>query len=75
MAGYDPFDPFGEGDDPYQGFSSYRGPSEKTDITELFSERTKAALQRAAEIAVDKGQRNIDSEHLFFPKSVNFFRM
>lgn len=59
-----PLDPFGEGDDPFNGFSSYRGPSERIDISELFSERTKDALQRAAEIAVSKQQRNIDSEHL-----------
>lgn len=64
MAGYNPFDPFGEGDDPFNNFSSYRGPSERVDLTELFSERTKVALQNAAKIAVDKGQRNIDSEHL-----------
>ncbi|KXK27335.1 MAG: ATP-dependent Clp protease ATP-binding subunit ClpC [candidate division WS6 bacterium OLB20] len=63
MAG-NPFDPFGQGDDPFNSFSSYRGPSERTDITEYFSERTNAALQRAAEIAVAKGQRTIDSEHL-----------
>lgn len=64
MAGINPFDPFGDGDDPYSGFSSYKGPSERTDITQLFSERTKEALQNAAQIAVEKGQRNIDSEHM-----------
>ncbi|MCA9384022.1 ATP-dependent Clp protease ATP-binding subunit, partial [Candidatus Dojkabacteria bacterium] len=64
MAGNNPFDPFGNGDDPFNGFSSYRGPSERIDITELFSERTKEALQKAAEIAVSKKQRNIDSEHM-----------
>ncbi|WKZ28052.1 MAG: AAA family ATPase [Candidatus Dojkabacteria bacterium] len=64
MTGNNPFDPFGDNDDPYNGFSSYRGPSERTDITQLFSERTKEALQKAAEIAVEFGQRNIDSEHM-----------
>jgi ATP-dependent Clp protease ATP-binding subunit ClpC len=64
MAGVNPFDPFGEGDDPFNNFSSYKGPSEKIDITELFSERTKEALQNSAKIAVDNKHRNIDSEHL-----------
>ena len=63
MAGFNPFDPLGE-DDPFGAFGGYRGPSEQTDITQFFSERTKEALQRSAEIAVEKGQRNIDSEHL-----------
>lgn len=60
----DPFDPFGNKDDPFNNFSSYRGPSERIDITEFFSERTKEALQKAAQLAVEKKQRNIDSEHL-----------
>lgn len=64
MSSIDPFDPFGDGDDPYNRFSSYKGPSERIDITELFSERTKAALQAAANIAVEHKQRNIDTEHL-----------
>ncbi len=63
MAGFNPFDPLGD-DDPFGAFGGYRGPSEQTDITQFFSERTKEALQRSAEIAVEKGQRNIDSEHL-----------
>lgn len=37
---------------------------EYVDITEYFSERTKDAIQSAAEIAVDKGSRIIDTEHL-----------
>jgi len=57
-------DPFNNNNDPFNSFFSYSGPSEKTDITQYFSERTKEALQKAAEIALEKGQRNIDSEHL-----------
>ncbi len=64
MDDYNPFDPFGSGDDPFNQFSSYKGPSERIDITELFSERTKKTLQESAEIAVEYRQRNIDSEHL-----------
>lgn len=64
MDDYNPLDPFGDGDDPFNRFSSYKGPSERIDITELFSERTKQTLQEAAEIAVEFKQRNIDSEHL-----------
>lgn len=37
---------------------------EYVDITEYFSERAKDAIQSAAEIAVDKGSRIIDTEHL-----------
>ena len=59
-----PFDPFGESDDPFNKFRDYRGPSERIDITELFSEKTKALLQEAAQITVAQKQRNIDSEHL-----------
>lgn len=64
MDDYNPFDPLGDGDDPFNQFSSYKGPSERIDITELFSERTKQTLQEAATIAVEYKQRNIDSEHL-----------
>ena len=64
MNDFNPFDPLGDGDDPFNQFSSYRGPSERIDITELFSERTKNTLQEAAGIAVEFKQRNIDSEHL-----------
>jgi len=45
-------------------FSSYQGQSERTDITQLFSQRTKDAIQEAARIAIEHGQKNIDSEHL-----------
>jgi len=64
MDDYNPFDPLGNGDDPFNQFSSYRGPSERIDITQLFSERTKHTLQEAAGIAVEYKQRNIDTEHL-----------
>jgi len=64
MDDYNPFDPFGSGDDPFNQFSSYKGSSERIDITELFSERTKHTLQEAAAVAVEYKQRNIDSEHL-----------
>lgn len=64
MDDYNPFDPFGSGDDPFNQFSSYKGSSERIDITELFSERTKHTLQEAAGVAVEYKQRNIDSEHL-----------
>ncbi|MEI7579357.1 MAG: AAA family ATPase [bacterium] len=66
MSSFNPFDPLGKNDDPFNNFSSYKGPSERIDITELFSERTKAALQRAAKIVVAKKQKNIDSEHLLY---------
>jgi ATP-dependent Clp protease ATP-binding subunit ClpC len=60
MSGYiDPNDPANK-----NPFGSYQGQSERTDITQLFSQRTKAAIQEAAKIAVEHGQRNIDSEHL-----------
>ena len=61
---YDPFDPFGNNDDPFNKFSDYRGPSERIDISELFSEKTKELLQEAAQITISQKQRNIDSEHL-----------
>lgn len=64
MDDYNPLDPFGNGDDPFNQFSSYKGSSERIDITELFSERTKHTLQESAGIAVEYKQRNIDSEHL-----------
>ncbi|MFQ5493159.1 MAG: ATP-dependent Clp protease ATP-binding subunit [Candidatus Dojkabacteria bacterium] len=64
MSSYNPFDPSGEDEDPFSSFSSYKGPTEKKDITQLFSERTNESIQKAAEIAVSKGQRNVDSEHL-----------
>lgn len=54
-------------DDPFSGFSDYsKNGRESVDITELFSERTKLALQKAASIAIDKKQRNIDTEHLLY---------
>lgn len=65
MAGINPFDPFNN-DDSSNRFSGYQGPSERIDITELFSERTKEALQTAARVAIDYSQRNIDSEHLLY---------
>jgi len=52
--------------DPFSRFSDYDGPSEKTDITELFSERIKAAIQEAAKTAIEFKQLNIDSEHLLY---------
>src|SRR3989344_4537366 len=61
---YDPFDPFGNNDDPFNRFSDYRGSSERVDISELFSEKTKELLQEAAQITISQKQRNIDSEHL-----------
>lgn len=64
MDDYNPFGPFGNADDPFNQFSSYQGPSERIDITQLFSERTKHVLQAAAGIAVEYKQRNIDTEHL-----------
>jgi len=45
-------------------YGAYQGQSERTDITQLFSQRTKQAIQIAAQIAMEYGQRNIDSEHL-----------
>jgi ATP-dependent Clp protease ATP-binding subunit ClpC len=66
MAGVNPVDPFGENDDPFNNFSSYRGPSERIDITKLFAERTKQALMDAARVAQSKKQKNIDSEHLLY---------
>lgn len=60
MSGnYNPNDPYGN--DP---FGSFNGQSERNDITQLFSQRTKEAIQEAAKIAMEHGQRNIDSEHL-----------
>ena len=58
------FDPFGKGDDPFHSFSDYSGPQERVDITELFSERTKEAIQIAAHYALEQKSRNIDTEHL-----------
>ncbi len=60
------FDPFGRGDDPFHSFGDYSGPQERVDITELFSERTKEAIQTGASFAVEKKQRNIDTEHLLY---------
>jgi len=51
-------------DFPFNQFSDYQGQSESTDITQLFSEKTKEAIQIAAEIALSNKQRNIDTEHL-----------
>lgn len=64
MNDQNPFDPFGNGDDPFNQFSSYNGASERVDITQLFSERTQRTIQEAAGITVEYKQRNIDSEHL-----------
>lgn len=66
MAGFpfDPDNPYNENYDPFSRFSDYQGPSEKTDITELFSERTKEAIQEAAKITLEHKQHNIDTEHL-----------
>lgn len=66
MAGfpYDPDNPYNDDFDPFNRFSDYQGPSEKTDITELFSERTKDAIQEAAKINLEHKQKNIDTEHL-----------
>ena len=64
MNDQNPFDPFGDNDDPFNQFSSYKGPSERVDITQLFSERTQRTIQESAGIAVEYKQRNIDSEHL-----------
>lgn len=64
MDDYNPFDPIDNGDDPFNQFSSYRGPSERIDLMDLLSERTKHTLQEAAGVAVEYKQRNIDSEHL-----------
>jgi len=66
MGGFNPVDPFGENDDPFNNFSSYRGPSEKIDITQLFAERTKQLIMEAAKFALSKKQKNIDSEHLLY---------
>jgi ATP-dependent Clp protease ATP-binding subunit ClpC len=52
--------------DPFSRYSDYQGPSERTDITKMFSERTKEAIQEAAKTAVDYKQTNIDSEHLLY---------
>lgn len=52
------------GTNPFDNFGDYKGPSERTDITKLFSERTKDAIQKAALSAAQHRQRNIDSEHL-----------
>ena len=52
--------------DPFSRYSDYQGPSERTDITKMFSERTKEAIQEAAKTAVEYKQINIDSEHLLY---------
>lgn len=41
-------------------------PQERIDITELFAERTKDAIQNAAVYALEKKQSNIDTEHLLY---------
>ena len=56
---FNPLDP-----EEKDSYDSYQGQSEKTDITQLFSQMTKQVIQKAAEIAMEYGQRNIDSEHL-----------
>lgn len=63
---FNPADPFGEGDDPFNSFSDYRGPQERIDITNFFSERTKEAIQKAARFTLEKKQKNIDTEHILY---------
>ncbi|HEX9804868.1 MAG TPA: ATP-dependent Clp protease ATP-binding subunit [Candidatus Dojkabacteria bacterium] len=63
---YDPFDPFGDNDDSFNSFSDYSGPQERVDITELFSERTKQAIQKAAQFTLQKHQKNIDTQQLLY---------
>lgn len=53
-------------DDEFNNFGNYRGPSEHTDITSLFSERTKEAIQSAANAVVENHQKDIDSEQLLY---------
>lgn len=50
----------------FNNFGDYHGPSERTDITRLFSERTKEAIQTAAKAVIATKQKNIDSEHLLY---------
>jgi len=59
-------DSFGVQDDPFHNFSDYYGPQERIDITDLFSERTKDALQKAASLTLEHKQKNIDTEHLLY---------
>ncbi|MBN1916072.1 AAA family ATPase [Candidatus Dojkabacteria bacterium] len=60
------FDPFSRGEDSFHTFSDYAGPQERIDITEMFSERTKESIQAAAYFALQKKNRNIDTEHLLY---------
>lgn len=60
---FDPFDPFGN-NDTFGPFDSPQRREEKVDITQLFAERTKTAIQNAAASTITHRQNNIDTEHL-----------
>ena len=59
-------DPFGFSDDPFNSFSDYSGSQERVDISELFSERTKEVIQNAAAFALEKKNKNLDTEHFLY---------
>ncbi len=71
QSGANAADPFGRNDDPFRSFSDYSGPQERVDITELFSERTQEAIQHAAHFALEKKEKNIDTEHILYALAVN----
>ena len=64
-------DPFFE-EDPFERLhrvqKSRQQPQaqERIDITQLFAERTKDSIQKAAESALEHKQNNLDTEHLLF---------
>lgn len=55
MYSDDPFDPFNQPE-----------PQERIDITQLFAERTKEAIQQAAIAAIEHKQSSLDTEHLLY---------
>jgi len=54
-------DPFG-----MFGFSDYAAPSERIDIGELLSKRATEVLAESFNIAKDKNQKRIDTEHILY---------
>ncbi|MBN1331975.1 AAA family ATPase [Candidatus Dojkabacteria bacterium] len=59
-------DPFFD-EDPFERLKKMQQqPQERIDLTELFAERTKDAIQKAAIYTLEKKQANIDTEHLLY---------